>query len=549
MMGNRGKAMMGRASGERGIHERCRERTSESSKGILAHARRHHLRTHSSHRGVLRQLRLHRRRHLHRRLHVRRLRALHRGAAHLLAISPRARCYRRAVDHGGEHHRRRRSLHGPLPARQRRSNPCGHGFCPQHCKHPGPVAVHVLLAALPARHRRSDGRPVRVLGLLHQRRHRLPTFVSAHPSAEHHRYGAHRGPVRLPRPGRPARRASHGAAAPSGAHLLHLRPQQHPGLPIPRRLRCRHGASGIRRRLSPRLPRRAAHLLHLGLATGLRPVLHADMRPAHVPRRAPPRARHDRGRVYHHGTSGLSQPRSVRCFPLSLGNRSRGRQHVEHRHLRLLLVRHHRLHQLRNPRPLCLRHGRLGNLLRLTLPRPHAAVLHLPVGRQRSAHQLASRGSCPHFHPSGSRAVHARRARRVVRRERSSGSRERAGQAPSRSRCGRIGGSAGRSGADIARRRVQRGKTRGFCPADGLRGSESRRSTPVHPLQRGMRRYPGAASPDRPLLDLSRLRPFVFPLGDDAIASRLFSLGRLGAIPYPFPALHGRAVRFHAPQR
>ena len=40
-----------------------------------------------------------------------------------------------------------------------------------------------------------------------------------------------------------------------------------------------------------------------------------------------------------------------------------------------------------------------------------------------------------------------------------------------------------------------------------------------------------------------------FPLGDDAIASRLFSLGRLGAIPYPFPALHGRAVRFHAPQR
>ena len=71
----------------------------------------------------------------------------------------------------------------------------------------------------------------------------------------------------------------------------------------------------------------------------------------------------------------------------------------------------------------------------------------------------------------------------------------------------------------------------------------------MHPLQRGMRRYPGAASPDRPLLDLSRLRPFVFPLGDDAIASRLFSLGRLGAIPYPFPALHGRAVRFHAPQR
>lgn len=54
-----------------------------------------------------------------------------------------------------------------------------------------------------------------------------------------------------------------------------------------------------------------------------------------------------------------------------------------------------------------------------------------------------------------------------------------------------------------------------------------------------MRRYPGAASPDRPLLDLSRLRPFVFPLGDDAIASRLFSLGRLGAIPYPFPLSMG----------
>ncbi len=54
-------------------------------------------------------------------------------------------------------------------------------------------------------------------------------------------------------------------------------------------------------------------------------------------------------------------------------------------------------------------------------------LLHLPVDRQRLAHQLASRGSCPHFHPSGSRAVHARRARRVVRRERSSGSRERAG--------------------------------------------------------------------------------------------------------------------------
>ncbi len=92
-------------------------------------------------------------------------------------------------------------------------------------------------------------------------------------------------------------------------------------------------------------------------------------------------------------------------------------------------------------------------------------------------------------------------------------------------------------------------KTRGHRPANSLRGSEGRRGTPVHPLQRGMRRYPGAASPDRPLLDLSRLRPFVFPLGDDAIASRLFSLGRLGAIPYPFPVLHGRAVRFHAPQR
>ncbi len=70
---------MEHASGERGIHERCRERTFESRKGILAHARRHHLRTHSPHRGVLRQLRLHRRRHLHRRLHVRHLRALHRG--------------------------------------------------------------------------------------------------------------------------------------------------------------------------------------------------------------------------------------------------------------------------------------------------------------------------------------------------------------------------------------------------------------------------------------------------------------------------------------
>lgn len=57
-------------------------------------------------------------------------------------------------------------------------------------------------------------------------------------------------------PGPLRRRASDGAAAPSGAHLLHLRPQQHPGLPIPRRLRCRHGASGIRRRLSPRLSRR-----------------------------------------------------------------------------------------------------------------------------------------------------------------------------------------------------------------------------------------------------------------------------------------------------
>lgn len=43
--------------------------------------------------------------------------------------------------------------------------------------------------------------------------------------------------------------------------------------------------------------------------------------------------------------------------------------------------------------------------------------------------------------------------------------------------------------------------------------------------------------------------PSSSPPGDDAIASRLFSLGRLGAIPYPFPALHGRAVRFHAPQR
>lgn len=43
--------------------------------------------------------------------------------------------------------------------------------------------------------------------------------------------------------------------------------------------------------------------------------------------------------------------------------------------------------------------------------------------------------------------------------------------------------------------------------------------------------------------------PSSFPPGDDAIASRLFSLGRLGAIPCPFPALHGRAVRFHAPQR
>ena len=57
-----------------------------------------------------------------------------------------------------------------------------------------------------------------------------------------------------------------------------------------------------------------------------------------------------------------------------------------------------------------------------------------------------------------------------------------------------------------------------------------------------MCRYPGAASPDRLLLDLSRLRPFVFPPGDDAIASRLFSLGRLGAIPYPFPALHGLSL-------
>ena len=46
-----------------------------------------------------------------------------------------------------------------------------------------------------------------------------------------------------------------------------------------------------------------------------------------------------------------------------------------------------------------------------------------------------------------------------------------------------------------------------------------------------------------------RRPPLRLPLGDDAIASRLFSLGRLGAIPYPFPALHGRAVRFHAPQR
>lgn len=54
-MGNRGKAMMEHASGERGIHERCRERTFESRKGILAHARRHHLRTHSPHRGVLRR--------------------------------------------------------------------------------------------------------------------------------------------------------------------------------------------------------------------------------------------------------------------------------------------------------------------------------------------------------------------------------------------------------------------------------------------------------------------------------------------------------------
>lgn len=61
----------------------------------------------------------------------------------------------------------------------------------------------------------------------------------------------------------------------------------------------------------------------------------------------------------------------------------------------------------------------------------------------------------------------------------------------------------------------------------------------MHPLQRGVRRYPGAAFPDRPRLSLPRFHALAFPLGDNAVASRLFALLCPGVFPRPSPSTMG----------
>ncbi|MFR5827903.1 MAG: hypothetical protein ACLUE1_01925 [Adlercreutzia equolifaciens] len=179
------------------------------------------------------------------------------------------------------------------------------------------------------------------------------------------------------------------AAAPSGAPL-HLRPQQHPDSRF--LAACAVGMALLGFVDGPRLPT-ACPSLHLSsrLAYACAPCRYA---PCSCFRRVLPRARHDRGRVYHHG-AGLPQPRPVRAS-LPLGDR-RG-QHAEHRHLRLLLVRHHRFTSF-EPATLYLRHGRLGNgfgsrsLARMLLyfTYPLAATI---------CSSTRFWGSCPHFHPS-----------------------------------------------------------------------------------------------------------------------------------------------------
>ncbi|MFR5092225.1 MAG: hypothetical protein ACLTDR_09750 [Adlercreutzia equolifaciens] len=234
------------------------------AKAFWSHARRHHLRTHSPpivacHGSYA----FHRRRRLHRRLHVQVYpRALHRGAvsssrdSHSRELGATASAVDSAV-----------------------------GASPSHAEPPWPsplldsadqalvaTAFALSIASTLAlslcmfywlRCLRGTDEVTAALfvfsaffisvGIV------LPTFVSVTADARTSPRGAG---IDRPEPasqarGWPARRASHGAARqPSGPrHLLHLRPQATSRTPdSPRRPRGRHGASGIRRRLSRGYP-------------------------------------------------------------------------------------------------------------------------------------------------------------------------------------------------------------------------------------------------------------------------------------------------------
>ncbi|MFR5092224.1 MAG: LuxR C-terminal-related transcriptional regulator [Adlercreutzia equolifaciens] len=251
--------------------------------------------------------------------------------------------------------------------------------------------------------------------------------------------------------------------------------------------------------------------------------------------------------------SALSASRPVLAPSLPLGDRGRGRQHAEHRRLRPPLVRQQSPSPAsRTARPLCLRHGRLRNPLLARAPSPACRWLYFTyplAGNDLLINSLLGALVLISTQVVLVQFTHAERGgvvrgATIARRPRTSESRARP-----KGRCAGLMAALAEAEQTPQSVAFNAARARGHRPANSLRGSESRRGAPVHPLQRGVRRRSGSSFSGSDLASMPSPPPRPrLPPGDDAVASRLFSLGRLRAIPCPFPCSHYGASwsGFHA---